>query len=166
MSLSELPRQVQARASPAPLEAWEPRPRKPQALELQAPAPGSQLEVARASAGAGVASVVADSTEMPAVAGAAGRSPVGPRNQSPAHSETITSAAVAFTNASLALPAGDGAGVCAIANCVPSSAFTSEPGIGLGSIAGPEIRSGVEATAAALGAGDEIAAALFNQPKS
>ena len=100
---------------------------------------GVALEVAKASAGAGVAPAVGDSTEMPDVAGAAGRSPGWAEEPVACGFETITSAAVAFTNASLALAAGDGAGVVrAIANCVPSSAFTSEPGIGLGSIAGPD----------------------------
>jgi hypothetical protein len=48
----------------------------------------------------------------------------------------MTSAGVEFTTASLAL--GEGAGVCAMANCMPSSVFTSMPGIGLGSIAGTD----------------------------
>ena len=50
--------------------------------------------------------------------------------------ETMTSARVGFTTASLAF--GPGEGVCASANCVPSSVFTSTPGIGLGSIAGTD----------------------------
>src|SRR2546423_7269905 len=99
---------------------------------------GVAVGVAKASAGAGVAFGVADSTEMPAAAGAAGRSPGWAEEPVACAFETITSVGFAFTNASLALTPGDGAGVCAIANCVPSSAFTSEPGIGLGSIAGPD----------------------------
>ena len=94
--------------------------------------------VAKASAGAGVAFGVADSTEMPAAAGATGISPGWVGEPVACAFETFTSVGIAFTNASLAWAGGDGAGVCAIANCVPSSAFASAPGMGLGSIAGPD----------------------------
>ena len=99
---------------------------------------GVAVAVARASAGAGVPFGVADWTELPAAAGAAGRSPGWAEEPLVCAFETITSVGMAFTNASLALAAGEGAAGCAIANCVPSSAFTSEPGMGLGSIAGPD----------------------------
>ena len=76
---------------------------------------------------------------MPVVAGAAGMSS-GLAGVPVAFAlETMTSAGLGFTMASLAFgPEGEGAGVCASANCVPSSAFISTPGIGLGSIAGTD----------------------------
>src|SRR6266513_153966 len=92
--------------------------------------------VAKAIAGDGVALADGDSTEMPVAAGAAGISS-GLAGVPVAFAfETITSARVGFTTASLAF--GPGEGVCASANCVPSSVFTSTPGIGLGSIAGTD----------------------------
>ena len=96
---------------------------------------GVAVEPAKATAEAGVAFGVADSTEIPDAAGAAGRSAGGAEEA--AGCAFAPSAGMAFTNASLALAPGDGTGTCPIANCVPSSALTSEPGIGLGSIAGP-----------------------------
>src|SRR2546426_2591728 len=93
--------------------------------------------VAKASAGDGVALADGDSTEMPVAAGAAGISSGCAGVPVAFAFETMTSAGLGFTTASLALgPAGEGTGVCASANCVLSSAFTSAPGIGLGSIAG------------------------------
>ena len=127
---------------------------------------GVAVEAAKATAGAGVAFGAADSTEIPDAAGAAGTSAGWAEEPVACAFDAIPSAGIAFTTASLALAAGEGAGICAAATCVPSSVFTSEPGIGLGSIAGPDDSVWVEATAAALGAGEEIAAALFNQPKS
>ena len=90
--------------------------------------------VAKAIAGDGVALADVDSTEMPVAAGAAGISS-GLAGVPVAFAfETMTSDIVGFTTASLAF--GPGEGVCASVNCVPSSAFTSAPGIGLGSTAG------------------------------
>src|SRR5438270_2579328 len=98
---------------------------------------GTGAAVAKASAGDGVALAAGDSTEMPVAAGAAGISSGRAGVPVAFAFETMTSAGVGFTTASLAfVPAGEG--VCASANCVPSSAFTSEPGIGLGSIAGTD----------------------------
>src|SRR5439155_17608611 len=109
-----------------------------------------------------------DSTEIPVAAGAAGRSSGRAGVPVAFAFETTTSAGVGFTIASLAF--SPGAGVCASANCVPSSAFTSRPGIGLGSIAGTDDSVWAVATAAApteaVGVGEETAMALFNQPRS
>src|SRR2546430_6920339 len=92
--------------------------------------------VAKASAGDGVALADGDSTEMPVAAGAAGISSGCAGVPVAFAFETMTSAGLGFTTASLAF--GPGEGVCASANCVPSSTFTSAPGIGLGSIAGTD----------------------------
>ena len=95
--------------------------------------------VAKAITGAGVALVDGDSTDIPVADGAAGRSSGRAGVPVAFALETMTSARVGFTIASLAFdPAGEGAGVCASANCVPSSVFTSTPGMGLGSIAGTD----------------------------
>ena len=92
--------------------------------------------VAKAIAGDGVALADGDSTDMPAAAGAAGRSSGRAEVPVAFAFETMTSAGVGFTTASLAF--GLAKGVWASANCVPSSVFTSTPGIGLGSIAGTD----------------------------
>ena len=92
--------------------------------------------VAKAIAGDGVALADGDSTEMPVAAGATGISSGRAGVPVAFAFETMTSAGVGFTTASLAFGAGEG--VCASANCVPSSVFTSTPGIGLGSIAGTD----------------------------
>src|SRR2546430_5136091 len=92
--------------------------------------------VAKAIAGAGVALADGDSTEMPVAAGATGISSGRAGVPVAFAFETMTSARVGFTTASL--PFGLGEGVCASVNCVPSSVFTSTPGIGLGSIAGTD----------------------------
>src|SRR5438309_12128449 len=100
---------------------------------------GTGAAVANAIAGDGVALAAGDSTEMPVAAGATGISSGRAGVPVAFAFETMTSARVGLTSASLAFgPAGEGAGVCASANCVPSSAFTSTPGIGLGSIAGTD----------------------------
>src|SRR5438105_8608926 len=81
---------------------------------------GTGAAVANAIAGDGVALAAGDSTEMPVAAGAAGISSGRAGVPVAFAFETMTSAGVGFTTASLAFgPAGEGA--CASANCVPSS---------------------------------------------
>ena len=125
--------------------------------------------VAKAIAGDGVALADGDSTEMPAAAGAAGRSSGRAEVPVAFAFETMTSAGVGFTTASLAFgPAAKGFVRAPIAFLLPFS--PPRQGSGWAQSPGPMIRFEWKRLRPhqprRSGLGDETTIAFFSQPRS